>query len=80
MPVEYEYLGDVSATPPWFSRYMTCDKCHVSWTGCWDNFQCPRCGEGELPTSTITVINDTNEPMKLEPEHWMGGAEDDNAC
>ena len=46
---EYEYLGDFSATPPWHSRGMACDKCRVSWTGCWDNFQCPKCGEGEIP-------------------------------
>lgn len=47
----YEYLGDFSATPPWFSVSMQCDNCKVSWTGCWDNYQCPRCGEGELPDS-----------------------------
>jgi hypothetical protein len=46
----YEHLGDLSATPPWHSRHMTCEPCRVSWTGCWDNFQCPRCAKGELPT------------------------------
>lgn len=51
----YEYLGDLSATPPWFSVGMSCDKCKVSWTGCWDNFQCPKCGEGDLPNSTVTA-------------------------
>ncbi len=45
----YKYLGDFSATPPEHSRAMSCDDCMVSWTGCWDNFQCPKCGEGELP-------------------------------
>jgi hypothetical protein len=45
----YEYLGDFSATPPWHSRAMSCDDCRVSWTGCWDNFQCPKCGMGDLP-------------------------------
>lgn len=45
----YRYLGNFSATEPWHSRYMSCDKCMVSWTGCWDNFQCPQCGDGELP-------------------------------
>lgn len=49
----YEYLGDFSATPPTHSRAMSCHKCRVSWTGCWDNFQCPKCGEGELPTSEL---------------------------
>ena len=46
---DYKYLGDFSATPSWHSRDMSCDKCKVRWTGCWDNFQCPKCGEGELP-------------------------------
>lgn len=46
---QYEYLGDFSAAPPWYSKHMSCDKCMVSWTGCWDNFQCPKCGDGELP-------------------------------
>jgi hypothetical protein len=45
----YEYLGDFSAAPPWLSRSMSCDDCRVSWTGCWDNFQCPKCGMGDLP-------------------------------
>lgn len=47
------YLGDFSATPPWHSRHMTCTSCNVSWTGCWDSFQCPRCGEGDLPCSEL---------------------------
>lgn len=47
----YTYLGDYSATPAWHSRYMTCEPCRVSWHGCWDNFTCPKCGEGELPSS-----------------------------
>lgn len=47
----YKHLGDFSATPPWHSRWMCCDKCMVSWMGCWDNFQCPQCGEGELPST-----------------------------
>lgn len=45
----YENLGDLSATPPWFSVAMSCDKCRVQWTGCWDNYQCPKCGDGDLP-------------------------------
>lgn len=46
---KYEYLGDFSATPPWFSVLMRCDNCRVSWNGCWDNFECPLCGSGVLP-------------------------------
>jgi len=51
-----EYLGDFSATPPWASRHMECYECDVSWTGCWDNFMCPKCGSGELPTSEPNVF------------------------
>ena len=47
---EYKYLGDFSACEPWAARHMECHDCKVSWTGCWDNFQCPKCLEGELPT------------------------------
>lgn len=50
-----EYLGDFSATPIWHSRYMECQTCRVSWHGCWDNFQCPKCGEGELPSHNYTL-------------------------
>ncbi len=50
---EYKYVGNFSAVDPAYSRGMSCDKCQVSWTGCWDNFQCPVCFDGELPTSGI---------------------------
>jgi hypothetical protein len=46
---EYKHLGNLSATPPWHTREMDCHDCKVSWGGCWDNFQCPECGEGEIP-------------------------------
>jgi Zn finger protein HypA/HybF involved in hydrogenase expression len=45
----YTYLGNFSAVDPAYSRGMACHECRVEWTGCWDNFQCPKCGEGELP-------------------------------
>jgi len=47
---DYKYLGDFSAVPPESSKHMSCHKCEVSWTGCWDNFMCPKCGDGELPS------------------------------
>lgn len=50
---EMVYLGDFSATPSQYSRHMECYDCSVSWTGCWDNFQCPKCGEGELPSCRL---------------------------
>lgn len=45
----YKFMGDLSAVEPWHRIYMSCDACKLSWYGCWDNFQCPKCGEGELP-------------------------------
>lgn len=48
--MSYQYLGNFSAVDPAYSRGMSCHDCEVEWTGCWDNFQCPRCGEGELPS------------------------------
>jgi len=46
---DYKYLGNFAACEPWAAVGMSCDKCKVQWTGCWDNYQCPKCGEGELP-------------------------------
>lgn len=45
----YTYLGDLSSVEPWNVRQMFCDVCMVSWGGCWDAFECPKCGAGELP-------------------------------
>lgn len=56
----YKYIGNFSAVDPVYSRDMYCDKCNVSWTGCWDNFMCPICGEGELPNSNIDIQSLTN--------------------
>lgn len=53
---EYIYLGNFSAVDPVYSRAMRCDDCQVSWTGCWDNFQCPKCGKGELPESCSGLL------------------------
>jgi hypothetical protein len=53
MANEPTYLGNFSAVDPAYSRHMVCHECNVSWTGCWDNFQCPRCGEGDLPSSDL---------------------------
>ena len=50
---DYKYLGNFSATPPWHSVSMSCHDCKVSWIGCWDNFQCPQCGNGDLPDCSL---------------------------
>ena len=47
----YEDFGDLSSVDPQYRRLMSCDKCMVRWYGCLDAFQCPKCGEGELPCS-----------------------------
>ena len=52
----YRYLGNYSAVDPAYSRGMSCDDCRVSWTGCWDNFQCPICGRGELPSCEVIQL------------------------
>lgn len=49
MEEEYTHIGDYSAVEPWHRVFMSCGHCKVTWDGCWDNYQCPRCGEGELP-------------------------------
>ncbi len=58
---EFEYLGDFSATPPQYSRHMVCVDCKVSWTGCWDNFECPKCRKGELPEHILSQQGTKNE-------------------
>ena len=55
----YENLGNLSAVGPAYSRQMDCDVCKVYWVGCWDNFQCPKCGEGELPDYKNSQAGDT---------------------
>lgn len=68
-----EYLGNFSAAPPWHSVLMTCDACDVSWTGCWDNFECPRCGSGELPWMEPTATTqDTPAASTTTPSQEQG--------
>lgn len=43
--------GDLSAVDPPARVAMRCEACRTRWYGCWDNFTCPECGEGELPTA-----------------------------
>jgi len=47
-----KYLGNFSAVEPVHTRYMICYNCNVSWNGCWDNFMCPICGEGDIPSTS----------------------------
>jgi len=49
----YKEYGDLSAVDPPYARRMQCDTCRTKWLGCWDNFTCPECGEGELPQASI---------------------------
>lgn len=41
----YTYLGDFSATPPWYSVSLSCDRCMVTWVGCFDAMHCPKCDD-----------------------------------
>lgn len=50
---DFKYLGNFSAIEPVYTRLMYCYDCKVSWHGCWDNFTCPQCNKGDLPTSEI---------------------------
>lgn len=53
---DYEYIGNFSAVDPAYSRAFSCDKCEVSYTGCADNFMCPKCGGGELPRADNNLL------------------------
>jgi len=62
-----KYLGNFSAVDPAYSRHMECYDCDVSWTGCWDNFQCPICGDGELPSNELkSVLKDLDKFIEEE--------------
>jgi len=63
---DYLYVGNLSAVDPVYSRRMVCHDCRVSWTGCWDTFQCPICGEGELPTADLDNLADSLAKFKVE--------------
>ena len=82
----YEYIGNYSAVDPAYSKGMSCRICKVSWTGCWDNYQCPKCGEGELPSyednfSAIlkelarTKINENKEYIEIAKLELLFGDE-----
>lgn len=60
----YKYLGDFSATPPQYSRSMSCHDCKVSWAGCWDNFECPICRKGDIPMPNMPLEFLTNTTDK----------------
>lgn len=44
----YEHLGFLSSAPPDRSVALSCARCRVSWTGCADAGDCPRCGDDRL--------------------------------
>lgn len=63
--IDYKYLGNFAACEPWAAQGMSCDDCMVSWTGCWDNFQCPKCGNGELPSCELpAVVSSPPDPSR----------------
>ena len=57
---EHKYLGNFSAAPITHSVYLTCERCNVSWTGCWDNMECEHCGR-----DCLHGIDHPDNPMGL---------------
>ena len=49
MESKFVYVGNFSAVDPPYSILQCCYDCKVEWTGCWDNFMCPKCGKEEIP-------------------------------
>ena len=72
MDANYKYVGNFSAVDPAYTRMMYCDDCMVSWHGRWDNFQCPKCGEGELPNNNLEYRK------KPDPIEIPAGFKDDD--
>lgn len=62
--MKYKFLGNFSAVEPVYSRLMYCDGCEVEWIGCWDNFMCPICGEGDLPSSDVDILSFNLDELK----------------
>ena len=73
------YLGNFAACEPWTAVYMQCDDCDVSWVGCWDNFECPICRKGELPSATDHRIV-LCENCQSEGRLYRGQYEDERDC
>src|SRR5699024_10366881 len=46
---DYRKAKDGIGSVPERRTQMYCDECRVQWSGCWDSFECPECGEGEPP-------------------------------
>lgn len=59
--------GDLSAVATVHRVAMSCDRCKTRWYGCWDNFQCPECGEGELPWCDAEPRAAASAPKLLVP-------------
>lgn len=62
------FLGDLSAVDPVYARLMVCQPCNVSWRGCWDAFECPECGQGELPSSSVDAAITCRESSPTRKE------------
>jgi hypothetical protein len=67
--MEFAYIGNYSAVDPPYSRHMKCYECKICWTGCWDNFECPKCGHGDLPSvEGSAAIFDIQQPHGAQGE------------
>ena len=78
--------GDLSAVEPWHRVSMQCEPCNTRWYGCWDNFQCPECGGGELPKHADIVAHQAPEVRRFDAalafwaRHTWGGVGVCRAC
>lgn len=45
MNTPYDHLGFLSSASPERSIALWCNKCRVSWVGCQEAAECPRCGD-----------------------------------
>lgn len=61
----YKNYGYLAAVDPQYSIFMKCENCKTKWTGCWDEFQCPECEDGELPSFDLNnIYKELNESTK----------------
>jgi hypothetical protein len=65
-----EDLGDISAVPAGRSVPMSCSDCRVTWRGCADVFECPRCG---APQRFWQDHEDPGEVATVERPQTRGG-------
>lgn len=61
--IDYKKIDTGIGADPIHKVEMYCDNCKVRWDGCWDNFSCPICGNGDPPwlDGPYKVFQNNNE-------------------